>query len=216
MGMSSLNLRFLSAVILGPLFVFAIYSGGIVFQGVVALAFGLSVKEWINMTRQGKHVIRDSVLGIIYFLIAYTAFFKLRLDLEEGMYLTVILFLVVMIGDVAAYFSGKFFKGPKLIPSISPNKTWAGLIGGIAGSLAFILVTNTYQPFLPLNVAIILGLTIAIVGQIGDLIISMYKRRVGVKDTGNLIPGHGGILDRIDSLILSTPFFLVVIMEFGL
>jgi phosphatidate cytidylyltransferase len=215
MPISSLNLRLLSGFILGPLFVLAIYFGGILFQAVVAIAFGLSVKEWIDMTRQGKRVIRDSILGIAYFIIAYASFFKLRLEMDEGMFLTVVLFLTVMIGDVAAYFTGRFFKGPKLLPSISPNKTWAGLIGGMLGSVAFILLANTYQPFLPLNIAIVAGLSLAVVGQIGDLIISMYKRRVHVKDTGHLIPGHGGILDRIDSLLLATPFFLIVIVEFS-
>lgn len=216
MKLSSLNLRLLSGFTLGPLFGVAIIMGGVVFQAVVAIAFGLAFKEWINMTRQGKNVIRDSVMGIVYFLIAFASFFKLRLDLEEGMYLTVILFLVVIIGDIAAYFAGKFFKGPKLMPSVSPNKTWAGLMGGVVGSLIFIMIANAYKPFLPVEVAVIVGLAFAVVGQIGDLIMSMYKRRVGVKDTGNIIPGHGGLLDRIDSLLLATPFFLIVIVEFGL
>lgn len=216
MKLSSLNLRLLSGFTLGPLFGLSIIYGGFVFQAVVAIAFGLSVKEWINMARQGKHVIRDSIMGVVYFLIAYAAFFKLRLDIEEGMYLTVVLFLVVIIGDISAYFSGKFFKGPKLLPSVSPNKTWAGLLGGMVGSLVFILIANSYKPFLPFEIAVIVGLAFIIVGQIGDLIMSMYKRRVGVKDTGNLIPGHGGILDRIDSLLLATPFFLIMITEFGL
>jgi len=216
MQISSLNLRLISGFTLGPLFVLSIYFGGFLFQAVVAIAFGLSFKEWINMTRQGKRVIRDSILGITYFIIAYASFLKLRLEIEEGMFLTIVLFMTVMIADVSAYFSGRFFKGPKLLPSISPNKTWAGLIGGMLGSLVFVLLANSYQAFLPFNVAIFVGLAMAFVGQLGDLIMSMYKRRVDVKDTGTLIPGHGGILDRIDSLLLATPFFLVVVMEFGL
>ena len=216
MPISSLNLRLISGFTLGPLFVLSIYFGGIFFQAVVAIAFGLSVKEWIDMTRQGKRVIRDSILGITYFIIAYASFLKLRLEIDEGMFLTVVLFVSVMAADVAAFFSGRFFKGPKLLPSISPNKTWAGLIGGMLGSAAFILLANAYQPFLSMGTAIIFGLTLAIVGQIGDLIISMYKRRAHVKDTGDLIPGHGGILDRIDSLLLASPFFLIFITEFGL
>ena len=216
MTLSSLNLRLLSGFTLGPLFVLAIYLGGFLFQAIVAVAFGLSVKEWIDMTRKGKHVIRDTIMGLVYFTVAYMAYFKLRLSLDEGMILTVILFSAVIVSDVAAYFSGKFFKGPKLLPAISPNKTWAGMIGGMAVCFIFIALVNYFLPFMPFSVVLWFGPAIAVIGQIGDLIISMYKRRVGVKDTGHLIPGHGGILDRIDSLILATPFFLIVVIEFGL
>jgi len=216
MTLSSLQLRLITGFTLGPLFVLAIYFGGFAFQAVVAVAFGLSVREWINMTRQGKRIIRDSIMGLVYFLVAFMSFLKLRLEIDEGMFLTVVLFTTVMVGDVSAYFAGKFFKGPKLLPSISPNKTWAGLIGGMVGCMAFMVIANLYQPFIPMSVALWFGPAVAIVGQLGDLIMSMYKRRVGVKDTGMLIPGHGGLLDRIDSLILATPFFLIIVVEFSL
>lgn len=216
MSISSFHLRVLSGFVLGPLFVGAIYLGGIAFQAVVAVCFGLAVKEWIDMTRQGKYVIRDSVFGIFYLLVCFASFIKIRTDLDEGMYLTIVLFLGVVASDVFAYFSGKFFKGPKLLPIISPNKTWAGLIGGLFGSALVLYVLNLYQPFLAAYMAIIVGAAFTIVGQVGDLMISAYKRRVGVKDTGSIIPGHGGILDRIDSLALVTPFFLIVILELGI
>ena len=133
--------------------------------------------------------------------------------------------------DTGAYIAGKTIGGPKMAPTISPNKTWAGLAGGIASSVAVLFAyvhaigpylgnlirndLNMPEGFSTLSILLI-GFAIAVSGQIGDLLISMQKRRVGVKDTGALIPGHGGILDRIDGLLLAAPVFLVCLKVMGL
>lgn len=212
---------------MGPLALAMITYGGMPFKILMALAFGVAVHEWTGMTRKSKHIVRDSVLGFAYLALCFVAFWKLRLDLEQGVFLTFCLCIGVCVSDVAAYFAGKMIGGPKMAPTISPNKTWAGLIGGAVGSAFALAILNHFAtflgsifgadlvPFTTLTLALIIGAMFTVVGQIGDLIVSSYKRQVGVKDTGSIIPGHGGILDRIDSLLLVGPFFLIAMMELG-
>lgn len=219
--------RCISGFILGPLTLIAIFLGGLPFQIFIAVAFGLAFKEWIRMARKGDHVIRDGVIGVIYIALCFAAFLKLRLDLSQGLFLTMTLLIGVWSSDIAAYFSGKFIGGPKLAVKISPNKTWSGFIGGILGSACVLMAMDYFAPhfsrasgleflpFAPLEIAFLIGGLFTVFGQAGDLLISYYKRKVGVKDTGRLIPGHGGLLDRIDSLLLVTPFFLIVLLELG-
>ena len=225
MASSGFKARLISGLILGPLTLAAIIYGGLPFQIFVALAFGISVKEWMGMVKKGQHVIRDAVLGVVYLLICFAAFLKLRIDFDQGSFLTITLLLGVWASDIGAYFSGKLIGGSKLAPKISPNKTWAGFIGGtLASALALLAMDyfapslgqmsgQTFLPFATLPMAFVIGACFTIFGQIGDLLISSYKRRVGVKDTGTLIPGHGGILDRIDSLLLVSVFFLLALSE---
>lgn len=222
---SSFMLRVISALVLGPLVLLAVFYGGFAFQAFVAISFGLSVKEWMAMARKGDHLVRDAILGIAYLVVCFMAFLKLRTELDQGLFLTISLMIGVWSSDIGAYFSGKFIGGAKLAPNISPNKTWAGFIGGMLGS-AFVLGALNYftpqlsqitglniVPFSSLKVAFVIGAFFTVFGQVGDLMISGYKRKVGVKNTGNLIPGHGGILDRIDSLLLVSVFFLIVLAE---
>lgn len=219
--------RIISGLILAPLTIIAIFYGGLLFQIFIALAFGLSFKEWLRMARKGDHVLRDVIIGVLYIALCFAAFMKLRLDMEQGLFLTLVLLAGVWASDIAAYFSGKFIGGPKLLPKVSPNKTWAGFIGGTLGSACALMAMDYFAPafsrasgleflpFAPLWTAFFIGALFTVFGQAGDLMVSWYKRKVGVKDTGTLIPGHGGILDRIDSLLLVTPFFLIVLQVLG-
>lgn len=134
------------------------------------------------------------------------AMLYVRLLPELGFALMLYLLLVVWGTDIGAYFTGRTLQGPKLLPKVSPSKTWSGLLGGmgLASLLAFILaaVHHIQQP----GLAVALAAVLAVVAQIGDLFESYIKRRCGVKDSGAIIPGHGGVLDRIDGLMFAAAF----------
>ncbi|HKJ16227.1 MAG TPA: phosphatidate cytidylyltransferase [Xanthomonadales bacterium] len=130
-------------------------------------------------------------------------------DLPNGQYWILCLLMIVWAADIGGYFSGRHFGGRKLSPSISPSKTWAGFWGGMVLALVVTAAYTKLLPFLqvnPLKISVIAAVTMLIsVG--GDLFISIQKRTLGLKDTGNLLPGHGGLLDRFDSLVSAAPFF---------
>lgn len=218
----NLTLRILSALVLIPLVITAIYMGDLVFDAFMLLAFVLSVIEWRNITRtfQPKYVFLG--VGILYFLISLFLFDQVR-DGLDGLYLTVTLMFVVWASDTVAYIFGRTIGGPKLAPSISPNKTWAGLLGSMVGAAVIFYTMMTFNDAMPsifgttswsiaLNpvLLVVYGAIFGVVGQVGDLAESYMKRKAGMKDSGNLIPGHGGILDRIDALLLVIPVFYFV------
>ena len=141
-------------------------------------------------------------LGVPYLALPCIALLWLRFTQDSGAELVLWLLLVIWATDSGAYFVGRAIGGPKLAPRISPNKTWAGFIGGIAAAdlvaaSGWILLPE--HPLLPL---IVIGALVAALSQVGDLFESFAKRRFGVKDTGTLIPGHGGLLDRVDGLLV--------------
>jgi phosphatidate cytidylyltransferase len=128
----------------------------------------------------------------------------LRRDFGAGWVLLVL--SIAWLADTGGYFAGRKFGKAKLYPRVSPNKTWAGLYGAVLGSTtAGVVATLTYLPELPLLHGVLLGLLGGVIGQLGDLVESLLKRSVGVKDSGSIIPGHGGILDRIDAVLFVSP-----------
>lgn len=139
--------------------------------------------------------------GMLYFGLPGVAMIWLR-DLEDGRMLVFWLFAVVWASDIGAYLAGSTLGGPKLAPAISPNKTWSGFAGGV---LSVLLVGAVFASLGGGGVALALALSlgIGVAAQAGDLGESWIKRRFGVKDTGGLIPGHGGLLDRVDGLLLA-------------
>jgi phosphatidate cytidylyltransferase len=125
------------------------------------------------------------------------------------------LMLVTWSTDIFAYFAGRGIGGPKLAPRISPNKTWAGLIGGMAGAAVIGAVAASLLHFDPLYYLV--GAPLALLAQLGDLYESWVKRRVGVKDSGSLLPGHGGVLDRVDGLLpVAVAAFLILVGSLSL
>ena len=140
-------------------------------------------------------------LGVPYVSLPAVALVLLRNDPAHGMQAIVWVMIIVWSADTLAYFAGRIIGGPKLAPLLSPKKTWAGLGGAIAGSAAAsaIFAVTTAMPG-PLTLVVLAG-SLAIVEQAGDLFKSAMKRRYGVKDSGQLIPGHGGIIDRVDGLV---------------
>lgn len=128
---------------------------------------------------------------------------------EESGYIGLVLFLlfITQSNDVSQYVFGKLFGKRKIIPKVSPNKTWEGFLGGLATTTVFATLLAPFLTILTWQQGLIAGALIACVGFIGDVVLSSVKRDLGIKDTGSMIPGHGGILDRVDSLMYTTPIF---------
>ena len=207
--------RLLSSLILFPIAIFFIIKGSVFFTFFLSILFLATSYEWLKMSKKNNLL---KILGIIFLLFSFYVAYKIR----EGESFKLFLFIVVICisTDIGGYIFGKIFKGPKLT-KISPKKTYAGVIGSfllsLVTGLSFIHYfgkdpTKLNTEGLPLLLMI---LFISLVSQIGDLIISYFKRKAKLKDTGKIIPGHGGLLDRIDGLIFVFPaiFILVLIID---
>jgi phosphatidate cytidylyltransferase len=199
---SDLGIRTLSGVVILAIAAGAIWLGGWPFRIFVGLiAIGL-LMEWIGLVRafakSQASLIVWTFAGLSYVGIATGSMLFLR---DADWVSTLLAFVgIVVATDTGAYFSGRALGGPKIAPSISPSKTWAGLGGGMLAASAFLtgfaMTTNSFQWWHPFA-----GAILAIIAQCGDFFESWMKRRAGVKDSGNLIPGHGGLLDRLDGLL---------------
>jgi len=150
-----------------------------------------------------------AVVGIVYLGVPAVAFLALR-DLPHGMQLVFWLVIVVVATDVFAYLTGRSVGGPKLAPRISPGKTWSGLAGGVAAAVILGALAAGLGGWGWLQGGLFAGI-LALVAQSGDLFESFIKRRAGVKDSGHLIPGHGGMLDRLDGYLFAVPTLAVLV-----
>jgi phosphatidate cytidylyltransferase len=163
----------------------------------------------------------DAAVGVlgIFYVGWFLGHLILLRSLDQGQSLIFFLFLVTWAGDTAAYYVGKGFGRHRLAPRVSPNKTVEGAIGGwIASILTAVLAQGWFLPMLSVSDSMLLGGMLGIAGQLGDLTESMFKRGSGVKDSGNFLPGHGGILDKLDSLIFTAPafyYYLLWIKHYG-
>ncbi|WP_448187392.1 phosphatidate cytidylyltransferase [Azospirillum sp. sgz301742] len=248
-----LKVRVLSALVLGPLVLLAVWAGGGVFRALLAVSALVAVGEWVNLVASDRmpEAFWHSMLAMIIVLVVYalggpvaamamavalgfivqasaggngssswllglgipyvTAGIAGLAWLREHPGLPLVLFCLAAVWatDIGAYAAGRSIGGPKLAPRISPKKTWAGLIGGMAAAAVFgvavALAVGAQRPYL----ALLVGPVLAVVGQIGDLFESWVKRRYNVKDSSHLIPGHGGLLDRIDGLLVAAPVLAV-------
>ena len=158
-------------------------------------------EEGLDMSRVGK-----VILGVMYVPLLMSHFILIRQE-SEGIRWIFFILVLAFSGDIAAYYVGKGMGRRKLLPEVSPGKTVEGTIGLFAGSIiGCILFRQLFFPMLPVLHTVILGLVGSVAGQLGDLCESALKRTAGVKDSGTLLPGHGGILDRLDCLMFITPF----------
>lgn len=140
-----------------------------------------------------------------------TALMAIR-NLDEGGWWVVAALVITWGNDTAAYFFGRFLGKHKLYPEVSPGKSWEGFFGGFVGAIGFMFVQRQFfAPFLTVTDCVFLGVCGSLLGPAGDLCESMLKRAYGVKDSGNIIPGHGGMLDRIDALIFNAPMVLLYV-----
>jgi len=149
-----------------------------------------------------------TVLGVLYVVVLGGHLIAVRMGFEPALsrHLLAFFFLVIMSADSAAYYAGRIFGRQKLAPTISPGKTWEGVIGGLMISLLVAALAHFwFFPALPLKLALPLAAVMNLLSIVGDLTESALKRSVGAKDTANILPGHGGVLDRIDSLLFNAP-----------
>jgi phosphatidate cytidylyltransferase len=205
-------LRAMSAAILAPLVLGIVYLGGILYTLTVMILAVLMAYEWYAMiSTQEKNKLMWQVIGLFYIALPCTSMIWLR-EHPKGMVVIYWLLSVVWVTDIMAYLFGSIIGGWKIAPKISPNKTWAGLIGAILGAFmvgaATAVAINASHP----QYVIVLSTVLGIYAQIGDLIESWIKRLFAVKDSGNIIPGHGGVLDRVDSLVPVAPKVVMVLM----
>lgn len=191
---ADLRLRIASAAVLVPLALLCLWVGGWVWAALVALAAAGMLSEWRRMWAGGAVVL---ALGPVIVLAAL-ALVWLRADATVGLANVLFLLVVVWASDIGAYAAGRLVGGPRLAPRISPGKTWSGAAGGL---LAAAVVGAIAGRLGGAGVAAALS----VLEQVGDLAESAAKRRAGVKDSGALIPGHGGLLDRLDGLLGAAP-----------
>jgi phosphatidate cytidylyltransferase len=167
--------------------------------GLAVIAAGTILAGLLSV---GRHPLL-SAAGVVYAGLPAVALLWLREDDPHGLASVALLIACVALTDTGAFLAGRAIGGPKLAPRISPNKTWAGLIGGVSASAAAGAAIGLFGGWDPLRLALA-GALIAIVSQSGDLMESALKRAFDVKDTSHLIPGHGGVMDRIDGLVFAS------------
>ncbi|MEM6682664.1 MAG: phosphatidate cytidylyltransferase [Pseudomonadota bacterium] len=252
---SDLKPRVLSALVMIPCALYALYSGGMLWAALIALSLAAMSAEWAdivfgkNTTRAPKLLFVAATMvifvlctwhtaqlasavalgtgllvfgagaavlgrpakwagfGLSYLSIAAIALYWLRAQTgQTGMILVFFLLIVVWATDIGAYFAGRKIGGPKIFPAISPNKTWSGSIGGVLSATACAAcISLVFMPNTPLLLVCMLAIGLSIVAQAGDAFESAMKRIFKVKDSGSIIPGHGGVLDRLDALLLAAP-----------
>ncbi len=203
--------RLLSSIILIPIAIFFIIKGSIYFIFFLSILFLTASYEWFIMSKKSNLL---KFLGIIFLFFSFYTAFEYRENENYKDFLFII--SICILTDIGGYIFGKIFKGPKLT-QISPKKTYAGVFGSFFLPLILGLVVYEYQytdqiPAKGLYFLIIV-LFISLISQIGDLIISFFKRKAKIKDTGKILPGHGGLLDRIDGMIFVFPIcYLITIL----
>ena len=174
------------------------FQGGYIFAVLVAAAAAMIFVEWTRMTRGWGT--GWQLAGLAYAILPALALLWIRERAPHELMLLLWVFIVTWSTDIGAYFAGRTIGGPKLAPAISPNKTWAGLIGGM---IAAALLGGWWASFTGLAPVLLwLAPLFAVGAQAGDLFESGLKRRAGVKDSGTILPGHGGVMDRLDGLVV--------------
>ena len=203
--------RVISALILVPVAIYAIcFSESLFFLITIAITI-LMTAEWIDLTKNAIDQKKWRLIGLLYIMIPMYCALQIRIH-DSNILLW--MFAVIWATDIFAFFAGKSFGGTKLAPSISPNKTWTGLLGGVIASM-FIGFLSAFMFKGGVVFFVFFSVILALVEQASDLLESKFKRIFGAKDSGNIIPGHGGVLDRLDGMMLVAPVVLVLITMFA-
>ncbi|MCE3233424.1 MAG: phosphatidate cytidylyltransferase [Rickettsiaceae bacterium] len=211
----NLQKRIISAGILAPIVLLIIWRGGALYSTMVVLVTVIMSFEWCGIvTSPNKPIGHEERrkwmnYGVVYVAVFAASLLYLR-SLDGGFGVVIIMLLIVWATDIAAFFTGRLLQGPKIYPAISPNKTWSGLAGGMAaaglvGGFASIFINSS--GFFSM---VIFAAFLAVIAQAGDFLESAIKRKFGVKDSGTLIPGHGGLMDRLDGFTTVAPVFAII------
>ena len=215
----NLKYRVISAALLVPVVVLIIWAGQMLFNALLLAAAVVMAFEWCGIINHNKEMKSSTqrywmIAGIVYIVLSILSLMYLR-QLEEGFVAILYLFILVWVVDIFAFISGKTIGGPKIWPQISPNKTWAGLVGAMIGAAIVNITLGLFFSSSIIQLAI-MGIMVAVIAQTGDFFESWVKRQFGVKDSGTLIPGHGGILDRVDGIATSGPVIaLMALLNHG-
>lgn len=217
--------RFKSSFVLMPVAILGVLVGGIWFDLMVLAAAILMSFEWKEITDEiqvGEDANRRTWMwrGVGYIAVVGASFLWLRgmtpaVHGYSGATILIWMLCVVWATDIAAFFTGRAIGGPKLAPSISPGKTWSGLAGGVAAAAIIGALFAMAEHMPGFVVLFLLSAMTSAVSQGGDLLESYIKRLCGVKDSGDLLPGHGGVLDRVDGLVTAAPFVVLALTLLG-
>jgi phosphatidate cytidylyltransferase len=212
----NLRKRIISSLILIPLAIYAIFFSINLFIAIAIAITILMTMEWQEIIKPAEEYKKWQIIGVFYILIPVYSVIKIRLlnGEQNGAQILLWMFAIIWSTDIMAFFIGKSFGGPKIAPHISPNKTWSGAIGGLITSaiIGVISASVLFKGSIAFFIAI--SIILSIIEQVSDLIESKIKRTFGVKDSGNIIPGHGGVLDRLDGMILVAPAVLFLLIFF--
>ena len=205
--------RLVSSIILIPICFFIIFKGSFLFNLFLLVCFLITSYEWHMMSKRKFYYI----FGYIFLIVSFWSVYSLRNnDNEVSFFLFLAILITCIATDIGGYTFGKILKGPKLT-KLSPNKTYSGMIGSYTLSVISIylftenynlIMNETYQFTKQLFFLILLASTVS---QVGDIFISFFKRLSKLKDTGKIIPGHGGLLDRIDGMLFTFPVLYLIL-----
>ena len=219
-GWQDLRVRVVSALVLAPVGLAGLWLGGLAWDAlIILLALGMAM-EWSAMSRANRVSIRKRFPGVLLSGLCYIgpatlALIWLRDDALVGRANVLFVVLVVWASDIGAYLLGRLIGGPKLAPRLSPGKTWSGAAGGFCSAVAVGLIAAEFEPAGSALPGAVVAASLGIASQLGDLLESALKRHFGVKDSGRLIPGHGGLLDRLDGMLMAAPVAAILILALG-
>lgn len=207
--MQEFTKRLLSSLILIPLALFFIIKGNSFFIFFILICFLITSYEWYKMSNKKSYFLP----GFFFLILSFYSAYAIRTNMENNFELFIYVLIICISTDLGGYIFGKIFKGPKLT-KISPKKTYSGAIGSYLLSIILIYFFINSSYFLTVHGItfndFILILLISTVSQFGDITISFFKRSSKIKDTGKIIPGHGGLLDRIDGMIFAFPVAYII------
>jgi phosphatidate cytidylyltransferase len=221
-GPSNLILRVISSAVLAPIAILVAWIGGVPFVVFWTVAASIVLWEWSALVKNASEADKSlgwfagwMVAGLVYAGVLLLCPIVLRGDPRLGFVAMLFIFAIVWVTDIAAYFIGRAVGGPKLWPAVSPNKTWSGAVGGTLGGVAAGLLVVKLAGLVVAPMLVMVALALSAAAQLGDLLESAIKRHFGAKDAGQLIPGHGGLMDRLDGFLTAAAAAVVVGMLRG-